>query len=307
VLGGKSLASAAPKGGRGGLLQAIAKGTKLKKAETVKKPSELQRGMADSLAMALSRRQLRASSLASEDGDSEDDDWDNDGDNGGGGGGWKKADRQSYHSYEEKEEEGDSFESCSSSDDEMGFGLFDDTEMSGVTLGKIKEQAGKTSGCYGGGLGADDEMIEMLRKLPEDPEFLEQIPLITSKDVLDVLIGTQKSDGSWSREDVGVLSIDPGKVEELLSSAGARSYGSKAFSSILSMVVTAVILYALEEYGESDASVSTAVTKARAYLKQMDKKYSSIYHHLELGSSWESAAAHVAKKCRSLGDIFSGI
>jgi hypothetical protein len=282
VLGGKSLASAAPKGGRGGLLQAIAKGTKLKKAETVKKPSELQRGMADSLAMALSRRQIRASSLGSEDDDSEDDDWDNDGDNGGGGGGWKKADRQSYHSYEEKEEEGDSFESCSSSDDEMGFGLFDDTEMSGVTLGKIKEQA-------------------------EDPEFLEQIPLITSKDVLDVLIGTQKSDGSWSREDVGVLSIDPGKVEELLSSAGARSYGSKAFSSILSMVVTAVILYALEEYGESDASVSTAVTKARAYLKQMDKKYSSIYHHLELGSSWESAAAHVAKKCRSLGDIFSGI
>jgi hypothetical protein len=282
VLGGKSLASAAPKGGRGGLLQAIAKGTKLKKAEIVKKPSETQHAMADSLAMALSRRQLRASSLASEDGDSEDDDWDNDGDNGGGGGGWKKADRQSYHSYEEKEEEGDSFESCSSSDDEMGFGLFDDTEMSKVTLGKIKEQA-------------------------EDPEFLEQIPLITSKDVLDVLIGTQKSDGSWSREDVGVLSIDPGKVEELLSSAGARSYGSKAFSSILSMVVTAVILYALEEYGESDASVSTAVTKARAYLKQMDKKYSSIYHHLELGSSWESAAAHVAKKCRSLGDIFSGI
>jgi hypothetical protein len=282
VEGRKSLASAAPKGGRGGLLQAIAKGTKLKKAEIVKKPSETQHAMADSLAMALSRRQLRASSLASEDGDSEDDDWDNDGDNGGGGGGWKKADRQSYHSYEEKEEEGDSFESCSSSDDEMGFGLFDDTEMSGVTLGKIKEQA-------------------------EDPEFLEQIPLITSKDVLDVLIGTQKSDGSWSREDVGVLSIDPGKVEELLSSAGARSYGSKAFSSILSMVVTAVILYALEEYGESDASVSTAVTKARAYLKQMDKKYSSIYHHLELGSSWESAAAHVAKKCRSLGDIFSGI
>ena len=67
------------------------------------------------------------------------------------------------------------------------------------------------------------------------------------------------------------------------------------------MLVTALFLYAIEEYcktNNKDDSTCNAVDKGWTYLKDLDKKYTSIYFHLELGNSWENAAANVAKKCR---------
>ena len=88
-----------------------------------------------------------------------------------------------------EEEEEDSFESCSSSDDNMGYGLFNDES---VKLQKDETKGAKASGCYGGGEVADDGMIEMLQTLLENEQSMEEFPLIVSQDALEAVVGSQK-------------------------------------------------------------------------------------------------------------------
>ena len=66
--------------------------------------------------------------------------------------------------------------------------------------------------------------------------------------------------------------------------------GPKAFECLLRLLTTVIILLAIDNFLKMEVP---EVNKARLFVAEMNKKYPSLYYHLELGNSWEEAALKI--------------
>lgn len=84
----------------------------------------------------------------------------------------------------------------------------------------------------------------------------------------------------------------------------------KALLSIRDMATTAIFLFALRQYvsthGPTD-SAAAAMQKGEEYLKEMDHRYPSMYYHLELGSSWTSAAKNLLRQLQVVYSMLKAV